>query len=155
MRSRTSLLLISFAFASAITSGCGPADDPNTKTKPSGLKYVDLEEGKGEEAKKGDVVDVHYTGRLRNGKVFDSSHDRGEPFQFKLGAGRVIKGWDEGVVGMKVGGRRKLIIPGELGYGPDGTPDGSIPADAELHFDVELVEIVTAPTPREKKEDDK
>jgi FKBP-type peptidyl-prolyl cis-trans isomerase len=106
----------------------------------SGLQYVELKEGDGEKAKKGDTVEVHYTGWLKDGKKFDSSLDRKEPFSFKLGAGKVIKGWDEGVAGMKVGGKRKLIIPSELAYGKRGAGD-AIPPDAELTFEVELLKI--------------
>src|SRR5581483_2984650 len=91
--------------------------DEKVVTTKSGLKYVDEKVGDGKEAKSGDTVVVHYTGWLKDGKKFDSSLDRKEPFSFKLGAGKVIKGWDEGVAGMKVGGKRKLIIPPELGYG--------------------------------------
>jgi FKBP-type peptidyl-prolyl cis-trans isomerase len=106
----------------------------------SGLKYIDVKVGDGAEAKKGDTVSVHYTGTLKDGKKFDSSKDRGQPFEFPLGAGRVIKGWDEGVAGMKVGGTRKLIIPPELGYGARGAGN-VIPPNAELHFEVELLKI--------------
>ena len=106
----------------------------------SGLQYVELKEGDGTAAKKGDTVEVHYTGWLKDGKKFDSSKDRGQPFSFKLGGGQVIKGWDEGVAGMKVGGRRKLIIPAELAYGKKGAGN-VIPADAELTFEVELLKI--------------
>jgi FKBP-type peptidyl-prolyl cis-trans isomerase len=109
-------------------------------TTASGLQYDDLHDGDGAEAKKGDTVSVHYTGTLRNGKKFDSSKDRGQPFSFPLGYGRVIKGWDEGVAGMKVGGTRKLVIPAELGYGKRGAGN-LIPPDAELHFEVELLAI--------------
>ena len=109
-------------------------------TTKSGLKYEDIKEGTGAEAKSGDTVDVHYTGWLKDGKKFDSSKDRGQPFSFKLGAGRVIKGWDEGVAGMRVGGKRKLIIPPELGYGKRGAGN-VIPPDAELTFEVELLKI--------------
>jgi FKBP-type peptidyl-prolyl cis-trans isomerase len=109
-------------------------------TTSSGLKYEDQKEGLGDVAKKGDTVSVHYTGWLKDGKKFDSSKDRGQPFEFKLGAGRVIKGWDEGVAGMKVGGQRKLIIPSELGYGKRGA-GRDIPPDAELTFEVELLKI--------------
>jgi FKBP-type peptidyl-prolyl cis-trans isomerase len=109
-------------------------------TTDSGLKYKDLKEGTGKEAKSGDTVSVHYTGWLKDGTKFDSSLDRKEPFSFKLGAGQVIKGWDEGVKGMKVGGKRKLVIPPELGYGKRGAGK-VIPADAELTFEVELLEV--------------
>ncbi len=106
----------------------------------SGLKYVDVKVGTGEAAQKGDTVEVHYTGWLKDGKKFDSSKDRGQPFVFPLGAGRVIKGWDEGVQGMKVGGTRKLIIPPELGYGARGAGN-VIPPNAELTFEVELLKV--------------
>lgn len=109
-------------------------------TTSSGLKYIEEKEGTGPAAKSGDKVSVHYTGRLKDGTKFDSSVDRKQPFDFPLGAGRVIKGWDEGVSGMKVGGKRKLIIPPELGYGKRGAGN-VIPPDAELHFDVELLKI--------------
>ena len=109
-------------------------------TTDSGLKYEDLTEGTGPAAKSGDTVEVHYTGWLTDGKKFDSSLDRKQSFAFKLGAGRVIKGWDEGVSGMKAGGKRKLTIPSALGYGARGA--GSvIPANAELIFEVELLKI--------------
>ena len=106
----------------------------------SGLKYEDLKVGDGAEAKKGDRVEVHYTGRLTDGKKFDSSVDRGKPFQFSLGRGEVIKGWDEGVAGIKVGGKRKLIIPPELGYGEKGAGK-VIPPNATLIFEVELLKV--------------
>jgi len=106
----------------------------------SGLKYEDLKVGDGAEAKKGDTVQVHYTGWLTNGKKFDSSVDRKEPFEFPLGAGRVIKGWDEGVAGMKIGGKRKLTIPSDLAYGKRGAGN-VIPPDATLVFEVELLAI--------------
>src|SRR5215475_11834798 len=112
-------------------------------TTPSGLIYKDTEVGTGAEATAGQNVSVHYTGWLQQpngdkGKKFDSSVDRGSPFGFRLGAGQVIKGWDEGVAGMKIGGKRKLVIPGSLGYGPQGYP-GLIPPNAELTFVVELL----------------
>jgi peptidylprolyl isomerase len=106
---------------------------------PSGLKYVDLVEGTGDSPKQGQTVTVHYTGTLETGKKFDSSRDRGQPFQFAIGVGQVIKGWDEGVGSMKVGGRRQLIIPPDLGYGARGI--GPIPPNATLVFDVELLGI--------------
>ena len=109
-------------------------------TTKSGLKYIDETEGAGAAAKAGDQVSVHYTGKLKDGKKFDSSLDRGQPFDFPLGAGKVIKGWDEGVAGMKVGGKRQLKIPGKLAYGAAGYP-GLIPPDATLIFDVALVAV--------------
>jgi FKBP-type peptidyl-prolyl cis-trans isomerase len=111
---------------------------------PSGLKYTDTTVGTGAEATKGHKVSVHYTGWLYNngakGAKFDSSLDRGQPFAFALGAGQVIRGWDEGVAGMKIGGKRTLIIPPELGYGARGA-GGAIPPNATLMFDVELLGV--------------
>ena len=106
----------------------------------SGLKYIDIEVGEGPVAVSGKEVTVHYTGTFPNGKKFDSSVDRDEPFSFKLGAGRVIKGWDEGVSGMRIGGKRKLFIPASLAYGKRGA-GGVIPPNAELHFEVELLGV--------------
>ena len=111
-----------------------------TVTTPSGLKYVDDKVGDGAAPQKGKRVTVHYTGTLTDGKKFDSSRDRGQPFKFVIGVGQVIAGWDEGVMSMKVGGRRKLIIPANLGYGARGA-GGVIPPNAELHFDVELLGV--------------
>jgi FKBP-type peptidyl-prolyl cis-trans isomerase len=108
-------------------------------TTSSGLVIEDLEVGTGAEAKAGDTVSVHYTGTLTTGEKFDSSLDRGTPFSFTLGSGGVIKGWDEGVAGMKVGGKRKLTIPPELGYGAGGNPP-VIPGNATLIFEIELME---------------
>jgi FKBP-type peptidyl-prolyl cis-trans isomerase FkpA len=106
---------------------------------PDGLQYEDLKVGDGAVATSGHTVSVHYTGWLTNGKKFDSSLDRGEPFSFQLGAGQVIKGWDEGVAGMKVGGKRKLIIPPQLAYGDRGVGNGLIPPHSTLVFEVELL----------------
>ncbi len=105
-------------------------------TTPTGLKYIDLVEGTGESPRPGQMVTVDYTGTLENGEKFDSSLDRGQPLIFQIGVGRVIKGWDEGVMSMKVGGKRKLIIPAQLGYGERGR--GMIPPNATLIFEVEL-----------------
>jgi len=106
----------------------------------SGLQYQDVVTGSGAEAAPGQVAVVHYTGWLTDGTKFDSSRDRGEPFSFPVGGGQVIAGWDEGVAGMKVGGRRKLVIPPDLGYGPGGSPP-VIPPASTLIFDVELLEV--------------
>ena len=106
----------------------------------SGLEYVEVVAGTGDAPKPGDNVSVHYTGTFPDGKKFDSSVDRNEPFEFKLGAGQVIKGWDEGIALMKVGGKAKLIIPANLAYGDRGA-GGAIPPGATLHFDVELLGI--------------
>ena len=124
------------------TSMEAEVNDPELTTTESGLKYKDLVVGTGEEAGPGGVAVVHYTGWLVDGTKFDSSLDRGQPFEFPVGGGRVIKGWDEGVAGMKVGGKRRLVIPSDLGYGPRGT--GPIPPDATLIFEVELLEVKPA-----------
>ena len=110
-------------------------------TTPTGLKYIDEVIGTGNSPKTGDKVKVHYTGTLEDGTKFDSSRDRNQPFEFTLGIGRVIKGWDEGVASMQKGGKRKLIIPSDLGYGERGAGE-IIPPGATLHFDVELIEII-------------
>lgn len=115
-------------------------ENENTVTTESGLKYVEITEGDGASPQKGQTVTVHYTGTLENGTKFDSSRDRNRPFQFNIGVGQVIQGWDEGVGTMKVGGRRKLIIPPELGYGSRGA-GGVIPPNATLIFDVELLKV--------------
>ena len=113
-------------------------------TTPSGLQYEDTVEGTGAEAKRGNLVSVHYTGWLYTngvaGTKFDSSKDRGQPFQFSLGGGQVIRGWDEGVAGMKIGGTRRLVIPPELGYGARGA-GGAIPPNATLLFEVDLLGV--------------
>jgi len=109
-----------------------------TKT-PSGLAYKDTKVGDGPVAKPGQMASVHYTGWLPDGTKFDSSRDAGQPFGFTIGQGQVIKGWDEGVAGMKVGGRRLLVIPPDLGYGASGS--GPIPPNSTLVFDVELLGV--------------
>jgi peptidylprolyl isomerase len=128
--------------------------DRKTETKPqekeskvpqpsplaNGLQMIDEKIGDGAEAKANQLITVHYTGRLSDGTKFDSSVDRGKPFQFMLGVGQVIKGWDQGVVGMKVGGKRKLVIPPDLGYGARGA-GALIPPNATLEFDVELISV--------------
>jgi FKBP-type peptidyl-prolyl cis-trans isomerase FkpA len=138
------LALVVFAAAVALSAdrtARAQDKDPKPVTTKSGLQYTELKVGEGDEAKPGDLVSVHYTGWLKNGKKFDSSLDRKEPFEFKLGAGMVIKGWDEGVAGIKVGGKRKLMIPPDLGYGARGAGD-AIPPNADLIFEVELLKIV-------------
>ena len=127
-----------------MTLGNQESAQAEIKQSTSGLKYEDTKVGDGAEATSGQQVSVHYTGYLNaagaKGTKFDSSLDRGEPFQFALGAGQVIKGWDEGVAGMKVGGKRTLMIPSNLGYGDRGA-GGVIPPNADLIFDVELLGI--------------
>ncbi len=136
---RSSLMAI-VVLTLSVGVGGSMAESNQEVTTPSGLKYVDQAVGTGDVAVVGKNVSVHYTGWLENGKKFDSSVDRGQPFSFPLGAGRVIKGWDEGVQGMKVGGKRKLTIPSDLGYGSRGA-GGVIPPNATLVFDVELLGV--------------
>jgi FKBP-type peptidyl-prolyl cis-trans isomerase len=142
------LRLAGAALALAILAVFAPSGRPDAANQviemPDGLKYTDTKTGDGATAKAGNRVSVHYTGWLSDngakGKKFDSSVDRGQPFQFTLGAKQVIAGWDEGVAGMKVGGTRTLTIPPELGYGVRGAP-GAIPPNATLIFDVELLQV--------------
>ncbi len=138
---------------SAEPRAAAPPREPE-KPEPADLIKEDITVGTGAEAKDGDKVKVHYTGRLlKTNLMFDSSVGK-EPFDFELGAGQVIKGWDQGVAGMKVGGKRKLTIPSKLGYGDDGSPP-KIPGKATLVFDVELIEIVGKdPLPKDTKPKD-
>src|ERR1700691_1691167 len=137
-----------FVFAQS-ANGKSTAPNTNTPTKvtgdgvktASGLVYWDIRVGNGDVAKEGSHVRVHYTGWLTTGKKFDSSVDAGKPFDFTIGNGEVIKGWEEGVAGMRVGGKRQLRIPPNLGYGADGTPDGTIPQKGRLIFDVQLLGV--------------
>ncbi len=126
-------------FALAQATGGPTKVEGKPKTKPGGLQYWDIKEGTGAEATAGKTVTVNYTGWLTNGKQFDSSVGKA-PFSFKLGGGQVIKGWDEGVAGMKIGGKRQLRIPPDLGYGAGGYP-GVIPPNSTLIFDVELLGV--------------
>jgi FKBP-type peptidyl-prolyl cis-trans isomerase len=122
------------------STGGAPAASAAEVTMPDGLQYTDDQIGSGAEATAGKTAVVHYTGWLMDGTKFDSSVDRNQPFSFPLGAGQVIKGWDEGVVGMKVGGKRTLIIPPSLGYGARGA-GGVIPPNATLKFEVQLLDV--------------
>jgi FKBP-type peptidyl-prolyl cis-trans isomerase len=133
----------------ATSMACSQTASPTTQglsvkttevTMPDGLKFTDDQVGTGAEAHKGKTVAVHYTGWLLDGTKFDSSRDRNQPFSFPLGQGQVIKGWDEGVAGMKVGGKRTLVIPPDLGYGARGA-GGVIPPNATLKFEVELLDV--------------
>jgi len=144
-------LLVGTGFTAATAAAAAPSPTSHRKAataaKPGaevhladGLTYRDLRVGHGALAKTGDVVHVHYVGTLDNGTKFDSSRDRGTPFSFTLGQGQVIPGWDRGVVGMRVGGLRRLIIPAALGYGDRGA-GGVIPPGATLHFDIELLGV--------------
>ena len=146
MKHRTVLLLI--VLACSMLAGCSshknypgtPTDGSQVKTS-SGLGYIDMLPGTGPSPQSGTPVKVHYSGYLMDSTKFDSSLDRNEPLVFVIDAGQVIKGWDEGILGMKVGGKRKLIIPAHLAYGERGIP-GVIPPSADLVFDVELVGVV-------------
>lgn len=138
-----SLLVVLLAVSFNLTlNSCSKEEkmSGDTQTTSSGLQYIVIEEGTGDKPEKGDTVKVHYTGKLEDGTVFDSSVKRGVPIEFQLGVGRVIKGWDEGIADMKEGGKRQLIIPPDLGYGVNGYPP-VIPPNSTLIFDVELVEV--------------
>ena len=141
---RFSLFVVSAILTIAAADAQSTASPTKVTGKPtstaSGLQYWDIVVGTGATAVSGKPVKVHYTGWLADGKKFDSSVDRGQPFEFPLGGGRVIKGWDEGVAGMKVGGKRQLRIPPDLGYGARGA-GGVIPPNATLTFDVELLSV--------------
>ena len=118
-----------------------PEVDGDVQATPSGLRYVDTVVGQGPSPIAGSMVFVNYTGWLTDGRKFDSSVDRGEPFSFTIGQGQVIPGWDEGVMSMRVGGKRRLIIPPNLGYGQQGAGGGVIPPNATLVFDVDLLSV--------------
>jgi len=138
-----SLFVLLLAVSFNLTTNAFSKEDKmsgDVQETPSGLKYIVIEEGEGDKPAKGKKVKVHYTGKLEDGTVFDSSVKRGVPIEFTLGVGQVIKGWDEGIADMKVGEKRQLIIPPDLGYGPNGYPP-VIPPNSTLIFDVELVEV--------------
>ena len=152
----SAIIVIILAVAAVVVAQTAPAKKsaaaaPNTKAPAkvtgdgvktdSGLMYWDIRVGNGLVAKEGSHVRVHYTGWLTTGKKFDSSVDAGKPLDFTIGNGEVIKGWEEGVAGMRVGGKRQLRIPPSLGYGANGTPDGTIPPNATLIFDVQLLAV--------------
>lgn len=124
----------------SLVGGCSKEMSGNEVTTESGLKYIDEKVGDGVSPVAGKTVTVHYTGTLQDGKKFDSSRDRNQPLVFTIGVGQVIKGWDEGIMTMKVGGKRKLIIPPALGYGIRGA-GATIPPNATLLFDVELLDV--------------
>lgn len=143
MRALTQCVVLSVVIVGFSVSGFSSpalAEEEKPTVTASGLQYVDLVKGTGREAHVGETASVYYTGWLKDGTKFDSSVDRGQPFQFRLGAGQVIKGWDEGVVGMNVGSKRKLTIPPHLGYGARGA-GGVIPPNATLVFDVESLDL--------------
>ncbi|HKI06151.1 MAG TPA: FKBP-type peptidyl-prolyl cis-trans isomerase [Thermoanaerobaculia bacterium] len=135
------LMAVVGSFAVPVFAGQDPgAENGREVVTPSGLKYVDLRLGQGDEAAQGKIVEVHYVGSLEDGTKFDSSKDRDRPFTFRLGAGDALKGWDEGLVGMKVGGRRRLVIPPGLGFGKQGV--GSVvPPNAILVYEFDLLGV--------------
>lgn len=128
-----------FLFGQSVMKVISPNSNSETNMQ-QGLQIQDEQVGTGDVVTNGSVVTVHYTGRLTDGKVFDSSYNRNEPFKFKVGAGLVIKGWEEGLLGMKVGGKRILVIPAEYGYGAEGIP-GAIPGGATIIFEIELLKV--------------
>ncbi len=147
MRRRYALALLALAAVvlSSADRGAGGEKRDKLVTTKSGLKYIDEKVGTGKTAKRGDKVEIHYTGRLKDGTKFESSRDRGKPTRFPLTPAGVIKGWLEGVPGMKEGGKRKLIIPPELAHGKDGVVVKGktiIPPDAELTYDIELIRVL-------------
>jgi FKBP-type peptidyl-prolyl cis-trans isomerase FkpA len=146
---RLGTVTVALAALASFSAGCshkagGSAPGAESKkgsAAPAGLVVDEVKPGEGATAVRGKVISVHYTGKLTDGTKFDSSYDRGQPIEFPLGSGVVIKGWDMGIEGMKVGGKRKLTIPPDLAYGARGTPGGPIPPNATLVFDVELVGV--------------
>ncbi|OHA34767.1 MAG: hypothetical protein A2928_02895 [Candidatus Taylorbacteria bacterium RIFCSPLOWO2_01_FULL_45_15b] len=144
------VVLIVLIFGQTYISGTTPIETniPNidgSSATSGGLVIEDIVVGTGEAVANGDLAVVHYTGTLEDGTKFDSSLDRGEPFGFIVGQGRVISGWEQGVIGMKEGGKRRLIIPPELAYGPTGAGNGVIPPNAKLFFDIELIQVERPP----------
>ena len=130
------------ACGGSTATGGDPSSGGGSKTDDrEGLEITDTTVGQGREVKSGDTVVVHYVGTLDDGSEFDSSRKKNKPFEVQIGVGMVIKGWDKGIVGMKVGGKRKLVIPPALGYGARGSGSGKVPPNATLHFDVELLEV--------------
>ena len=140
MKDLTKIVAASALLILALGTAAAAQEEPEVVKGKNGREYIDLVVGDGLDARRGDQVTVHYTGWLEDGTKFDSSLDRGQPFVFPLGDGRVIQGWDLGVAGMKVGGKRKLMIPAKLGYGKRGAGD-AIPPNANLIFEVELLSV--------------